>query len=486
MSKEQKTGIFYVVLIVVVFTIALLVYIYIYATSHRNDDPPIAEVMGDNAELLELLSSDQEPVIEEEENEQIPEQSEEYNESELQNDKRLSEEPIELTDIYTESGSTAVFQCFNKEAASYEWEYYDLDLNKWSSADPADVYLCEDELYRNVSNLKVNSEINNHEMMVRCIIHFSGKADEIQTASLFLLRDQVEKIEIEDLVTDVNCYLSARKLPVKVTYKDGTNDTITGLNNLYFIISEEKKDHSTSISGNRIETTILTTTECNYLYVGMEEKEIPVRYRTDISEIDASVKITGTDLNAPVISDVTISPYEVSNVDKPVTLSVNIIAEDKETPYPKLEYAFLLADEQPTETDWNKKSSFDVSIEKNGIYAACVRDGAGNIAKLEKEIITVDTKAPVISSVSLAVENNWCQSNTIIVNAKDAGKMSYCYTNMSDDSSSDWISYNEYSVDNNGIWMIQVRDEVGNLSETEIEIDNIDSNAPIIRNITIK
>ena len=105
---------------------------------------------------------------------------------------------------------------------------------------------------------------------------------------------------------------------------------------------------------------------------------------------------------------------------------------------------------------------------------------------MEKEIITVDTKAPVISSVSLANESGWCKSNTILVDAQDAGGISYYFENALTGIASDWITFSEYSVDTNGTWIIRVRDEAGNIAETEIEVSNIDREAPVIYRISVK
>ena len=61
--------------------------------------------------------------------------------------------------------------------------------------------------------------------------------------------------------------------------------------------------------------------------------------------------------------------------------------------------------------------SFEKEITKNGIWIAYCRDQSGNVAKQEKEIIAVDQKAP---EIKVRLENNdWCQSNKIIVDAKD-------------------------------------------------------------------
>lgn len=479
MSKKRK--IITLSIFLVLLVIAIILAIYFYATSHKNNKTRDQSAYQPNVQEIE-----EETAAEIDTSNQADSDAEE----ETATDNPAYDGEVKLLDLYSENGTTALFKCFDGEAETYDWEYYDMASKAWVTADPADIQIYEDELQRKISSYKVKAEKGNDGLMVRCTLHFPEKEDECQMASLFILKDKVKKIEIENIEAKANTYLSARELPVKVTYENGTDEVITGLNHLYFIVAEEKKDYSTAISGNRIETITQIITEYDYLYIGMEDKqEEIIRYHSDsISDevIEAKTLITGKDLTAPDISDINISPFEVSNIDKPVTISVNISAEDDNTPYPYLEYAFLISEQEPTDTDWIKKPSFEVSIERNGIYTAYVRDQSGNIAQMEKEIITVDTKAPVISSVTLLNEEGWCKSNTIMVEAQDAGKMSYRFRSMTDGTYSDWSSYNEYSVNKNGTWIIQVKDGAGNISETEIMINNIDNEAPIIRSIHIK
>lgn len=502
MSKKRKI-IFFLKLIFLSFLICLIIIacsfvVNTYATSHKTD---AANMKNDDmdTELSELLSNNNQSI-------QSSGQAQEgdadadtadiadapSNDSSVQDAESADFHATEmkLLDIYSESGTVAIFKCFDSEAESYEWEYYDITSKTWAAADPEDVQIYEDELQRKISGYKIEAERSNDKLMVRCTLHFPEKEDECQTASLFILKDKVKKIEAEDIEAEANTCLCARELPVKITYEDGTDEVITGLNNLYFIKTEEKKDYSTTISGNRIETITQIITEYDYLNIGLnEEKEEVIRYRPDLISneiIETKMLITGKDLTAPEIYDINIMPFEVSNIDKPVTLSISISADDNETPYPYLEYAFLFSDQEPTDADWIKKSSFDVNIERNGVYIAYVKDQSGNIAKMEKEIITVDSKAPVILSVTLSNEENWCKSNTIMVEAKDAEKMLYCFKNIDDDTSSNWITDDEYFIDKNGTYAIQVKDAAGNISEAEVTVNNIDNKAPIIRSINIK
>lgn len=457
-------------------------FIKVYATSHK-------ELTTDDTADDELMA-----LINEAEPEQLPMEEPDADTTDESaapvepEEMRLTDAPVRLSDIYSSSGSTATFRCFDMDAESYEWEYYDVPAKEWKAAESSRIQSCRDELNRMVSSLQVEADQDRHGFMVRCTLHFKGKEDETQTASLFILKDKVKEIQTDDFLAAANTYVSAQELPVKITYPDGSQEEITGLNDFYFLTSEEEKDYSTSVSGNRIETTTLTKTECAYFYADQDvEQALVMRYRTEESDgLEITCKITGKDLLAPVISDVTISPYEVSNIDQPMTVSVTIFAEDDLTPYPELEYAFVLAGEEPEEEDWIKKPTFDVCIERNGTYIAYARDGAGNTSQTEKEIITVDTKAPVIQSVSLAAATGWCRSNTIIVEAQDAGAISFCFENKSEGITSDWITFSEYTVDMNGTWLVRAKDEAGNISEKEILVSNIDREAPVILGISIK
>lgn len=466
-----------------------------YATSHKepeseSDEGSISHAAESAAALLDNVGIDQ---MNEEAEAEVPEKlnktdgaDEPYEDTE----KFIINDNIKLMDIYSESGENAVFKCYDSEAISYEWEYYDTGSKSWKAAASENLQSYEDEFHRKLSGFSVQADKSNDEVMVRCTIHFQEKEDECQTAFLYVLRDEIKDIFIEDIETNANICFSSRELPVRVTYKDGTDEVLTGLNHLYFITTEEKEEHSTTISGNRIDAVTQITTERDQLYIGLEEKEVSVRYRSASSKpedmIETSVILKGKDLTAPVISEVSISPYEVSNIDKPVILTVSISAEDNETPYPSLEYAFLFSDQKPDEEDWEKKAVFDISIERNGIYTAYVRDRSGNIAKMEREIVTVDTKAPAINSVSLSDETGWCKSNTIIVTAKDKGTLTYRYECEGTGEDSGWITYNEYSAAVNGTWHIYVKDAAGNISESEIMVSNIDREAPIIKNIHVK
>lgn len=401
----------------------------------------------------------------------------------------LIEEAIHLTDVYAEEGDYVSFFCYDPEAVKYQWEIYNVQEKQWeiiekSNKNQIRVQEKQDELQRQISEISFRAQADLNDLMIKCTVTLTDQQARSETASLFLLTKTISKIRVEDQIYDIDCYVSARELPVLVTYEDGTEDCITGLNNLYFIKLEEKKEQSQSVSGNYVETTITTSTEDMYMHTG-EAQEITIRYHPQNKEyIEEKCVIEGKDLLPPTISDVFISPFEVISEDKPVCLSISISADDNDTPYPYLEYAFLYAEQTPMDDDWNRKANFDVTISRNGKYIAYCKDQAGNIATLEKELIVVDAKPPRINDVSLQ-ENEWCTSNTILVSADDASDITYRFKHEKG-TWTDWLTYSEYVADQNGKWIIQVKDAAGNISETEIIIDNIDHDAPVIKCITIK
>lgn len=191
------------------------------------------------------------------------------------------------------------------------------------------------------------------------------------------------------------------------------------------------------------------------------------------------------DLTAPVIKELHIGDFEVSKVDQPVPVTVSVSAEDDTTPVRQLTYAFLPEGEEIQEDDWMEESTFTMEITKNGVWIVYCKDDAGNIATAERELVVVDSKAPTIS-ISLQNKETWCRENTIYVSAEDSLPVEYRYicTKLGEDSG--WLVESSKDVGANGIWAIQVRDAAGNIAEQEIEVSNIDTQAPIIRSITEK
>lgn len=394
-------------------------------------------------------------------------------------------ETVRLADVYAVPGSEVKLECFYPEAESYAWEVYDRHKCTW---EPMDGVILQDELYRPVSVLSVLSG-GTDTTSVRCSVQMENGETVTESASVYIITGDILDISIkEDYVTDAGRYVSSREIPVCVSYADGTQDTITGLYQTAFVESTENREVSASSTGNSVETVTTVYTECGYAYVGLEDKDLLLRYRGgDGQAIDTGVTISGKDLSAPVISEVSVSGYEITNVDAPVTASISITAEDDKTPYPDLEYAFIPKDPEnetvPKEEDWNHSAAFDINITQNGTWVAFCRDRGGNAASMEKEIIVVDQKAPVISVCLLSTE--WCSSNQIIADAEDYLPVEYRFLSE-DGEDSGWTTKNRQDVSGNGTWEVQARDSAGNISSESITVSNIDKQSPVIKMITVE
>lgn len=405
---------------------------------------------------------------------------------EVQNDM-MSLEPITTQevypmDIYAVKDTEAVFQCYVPDATSYLWEYYDISTLSWVPAEENSIRQRRDELYRDSSFYTVRAIPENHEKMVRCTISFENREALVKMATIYVLEKEIADFSFDKTEYPSGSFLSIYEIPVTVNFTDGSQETITGLNELYFIYEDENTEYSTdSVSGNRVETITTIHTECKYLFLGAKERKTSMRYHMKDKVIDKEILFCGKDYEPPLISALDISDYVVSREDKAVPVTVTITAEDNETPFPYLEYAFLPKEQEITESDWQQKFAFEVSITQNGEWVAYCRDQSGNVSSEERKIITVDQKAPVIT-LKLA-ESDWSSSNKIVVDAVDELALQYLYRCPATGEESGWITYNEYEIFQNGTWSVQVRDAAGNVASAEIVVSNIDTQAPVINSI---
>lgn len=388
----------------------------------------------------------------------------------------LDNSPMELNDVYTEQGSTVSFKAYHPKAAGYTWEVYDQEKNLWDWVPQENVCSKEDELFREVSVCNVVADT---EKSVRCQISIPQNPPVKYEADIHLI-GKVKEIRAKDICAEVGQYVSAQNIPVQVIYQDGSKDTITGLEGLYFLEKEESTEHSITALGNQQDTITTVKTAKEYVVANLGTQDHMLCYRK-IDEDSISVTVTGMDMQAPQINELDIGSIAVSNVDEPVTITVRISAKDNLTPEHSLEYAFLPEGHEPRDADWRKESSFEAKV-SNGTWKAYCRDQSGNVATKEQEILVVDTVAPVIE---LELENKeWCTKNRIYVSVEDSLPVEYRYQCEKEDSG--WVKEAVKDVDQNGNWNIQVRDAAGNVSEQEITVANIDKQPPVIRGITEK
>lgn len=403
------------------------------------------------------------------------------NKDDEDNQEPLTESPLPLSDIYAEPDSIAVFKCYYPDAVNYVWEIYDQQTDKWKAADDAEVVETTDELYRQVSTFFVPADEGGQT--IRCRAERKTGDDISGTATLHIMSD-IKDISAKEYISDAGRYISTREIPLLVSYKDGREETITGLNGLYFLEKEETSEQGTTDSGSMKETITTVLTTYDYVYLDGDKEGI-LRYQGKKGNIDVPIRLIGEDRIPPEIKELSFSDFEISTIDQPIPVTVTIVAEDDITAYPNLQYAFLPDGEEPQDDVWTKQPTFSVDITQNGKWIAYCRDESGNKAQEEKDIIVVDNKAPVVS-LSLEENETWCTENKILVDAKDGLSIEYCYSCPQTGEDSGWSTKNEFVISQNGTWIVKVRDAVGNMTEEEITIDNIDNHAPVIRGITEK
>ncbi len=419
-----------------------------------------------------------------------PEENEaETEEKETEEETENREEPVPLdntilepSDVYAEKGGLAVFQAYYPDAGDYQWEI-ETESGQWEEASSEMVRERSDELQRKISLLELTAD---REKAIRCRIRVGHNPEVNYTAALHILSGAVSSISADEFSAEAGKYVNAGEIPVEVTYSDGRQEVITGLSGLYFLDTEESKESSETASGNMQETITTVKTACDYnrLEAGTAEGTLGYR-KQDGESLEAPVNLKGLDLTAPVISELQIDDFEVSNVDRPVPVTVSVSASDDVTPTRQLDYAFLPEGLEIQEEDWKKEAVFTAEITKNGIWTAYCRDEAGNVATADQELIVVDNKAPTIN-ISLQYKEEWCRQNTIYVSAEDNLPVEYRYICTASGKDSGWTSESSKGVDANGTWTVQVRDAVGNTAEQGITVDNIDTRAPVIRSITEK
>lgn len=318
-------------------------------------------------------------------------------------------------------------------------------------------------------------------MLVRCTISMAAGDKKEEQAKIHLLSKEVKELELGDCSGNAGSFLSTLEIPVTVTYADGIKQNIKGLYGLFFCIPKGRDIavEKNQTDGNTVEIIRTTTKEYQYKYLEIGEYQENLRLRGNDRVYELYCNIQGEDSGKPEILEVILGNYEITQRDIAQKVTVTINAEDSYSPITALEYAFLPETKVIEESDWRKENQFEAEISQNGNWIAYARDEAGNYATSHKEIILVDQKAPSIISVAVEHPDGWVKNNKILVEAKDATDLLYRFRNESTDS--EWISYNHFLADKNGIWNISVKDSAGNISSQEIEILNIDTENPIIQ-----
>lgn len=410
--------------------------------------------------------------------EQVQEQEEEI--IPLQ-EEALTQEPVFLRNYYLPKGvQQHAIPIFRANAEEYLWEQFTQETQQWETLESR---MGVDELYRKVSFYDLTLSENPEAVVLRCSAILDGVPME-ETATIYPMKKEIEKIEPAKEVYEVNAgsYISANSLPVIVYYKDGSKEEIEGLLGLYFVEESSQSEYSNSISGNLIETITKVIKDMEYKKAELGEIPTILRFRYEEQVFDFEIKLQGKDLKEPSLLKVECGDFKISNTDQNVLVPVTITAVDNHTPLEELQYCFLPQGKDPDENDWTKENSWNVPVDKNGVWVAYVKDQEGNIAKEERELITVDEKVP---ELTLSTEKtDWCTENVIKATATDSSQVLYRFYEKGMVIPEEWSETSEFSVTHNGTYLVEAKDQAENISSQEIHITNIDNQVPQILGIT--
>jgi hypothetical protein len=138
-------------------------------------------------------------------------------------------------------------------------------------------------------------------------------------------------------------------------------------------------------------------------------------------------------------------------------------------------------------TAWQASNQF--TILENGTYIIAVQDEMGNTTTKVFTVSNFDRTAPIIDGISR--NTAWTKDNIVItVTASDdqSGLAAHAFELRAADGETvlaEWQSSNTFTIEDNGTFIVAVRDTVGNIRlSSPIIISNIDRTAPIITSVT--
>ncbi|WP_313127197.1 InlB B-repeat-containing protein, partial [Proteiniclasticum ruminis] len=185
-----------------------------------------------------------------------------------------------------------------------------------------------------------------------------------------------------------------------------------------------------------------------------------------------SISVDNIDKKAPVILDVT---GNLTGWTKEVLLSVS--AEDKESGLSLDAYSF---DGGETWQKENKKT-----FTENGEVEILVKDKAGNLSLLNTlDINNIDDKAPVITLIK-KTPDTWTKDQVVVEVTAEDKESDLAAEAYSFDGGKTWQKEASKSVSVNEVLEIQVKDQVGNITEIQrVSVENIDKTKPAILEVS--
>lgn len=212
-------------------------------------------------------------------------------------------------------------------------------------------------------------------------------------------------------------------------------------------------------------TNWVSTTECRQIFrIGQNGT-----YRFEVRDFARNtnyvdVTVTNIDNVPPTIDKIIKNPDVPTNAP----LEITIIASD---------VGFGLAD-KPYRVDgseWQSSNKFMIS--DNGVHEIDVRDKAGNTLMMTTDISNLDYDNPVVDGVTQDITEPTNKNVVLTVTAHDVGlgldRRPYKF------GDGVWKSKNKLTVEENGDYVISVRDAAGNIETYTHTVSNIDKESPV-------
>lgn len=216
--------------------------------------------------------------------------------------------------------------------------------------------------------------------------------------------------------------------------------------------------------GSLAEGSELTVTENGTYTLYITYSENGIEYMTDLN-----IEINNIDHDAPVLGDIEVSRTEFT--------SENIII--KVTP----QDAFGLPQDC---ISWNGEAfgeAREYEVQENGSYEVIVKDYAGNTVSGMVEIHNIDKTPPEIKGIQVWPAPWYDGECTVKVEAQDLGNgnegSGLAKNAFSFDGGENWSENNSISLEQPGSITVQVRDNVGNISERTFEVSYDTRPAPV-------
>ena len=329
----------------------------------------------------------------------------------------------------------------------------------------------------NTPDLSWECVLEDHNILYRCVISTQDgrRVMESDAAAVTVVKKDFNKILAQyNQKIESGSSLDINDVYVSVQYTNGKVDFASGWKNLYYLIDGKRERIFTP---DRLGTQTLPV-----IFVDDTHPE-------EEKEYEAKLNVTVVDTTAPDIIKCDVSDHEVNN-DPSITQTITVVtvAEDRYTTSDKLLYALVDSSRSPVASDWVKAAGsseavFQLMLNQNKEYILYVKDENDNVSKKNVSIMVLDINAPTINDVYLLMtEYDWYSYNVLKVDAVDnylPENLKYRIALTDEElSASEWSTENEFYIDKNGTYIIEVMDSVGNKSRTTYQVTNIDSTAP--------